>query len=816
MIITILALSGLAGLAPAADLVMGGKPRSEIIVAEKPARMTKLAASNLQEYVSKMTGATLPITSTPSQDVPVKIFVGKSKFTDELKLSTEDLAHGAFRMVSGTKLPGAAAEVAEAGWLALLGPDKDFVPMEPYAHGVEWNKDKHRALKDWDAANPGEYYGFPYYRLGYNSYSPELDIWEQDDGGTLNAVCEFLRSLGVRWYFPGELGEVVPKKSSIAFAAMDKTVTPDFPMRRLGYWSDTWENKLWNLRMGVNFGQEMMGLVQNCHGSKWVYMRDEIKKAHPDWYSLQNGKRLTNHSYSGAPCLSSEGLFKKHLQFARMIFDVRKEPMLSLDACDGYGSCMCQCDLCKGKDTPERGRRGTLSDYVWGYVNRVAKELYKSHPKHMVSGLSYSSYRLPPEKIDKLSPNLALVMCQGRSSYFDRDLRASNLVARQAWLDILPSKEIYIYDYYVQNCPGSGRSDIPVYFPRLIAEDLRSLKGFSKGDMIEVYLHSDPEKFTWHPMAIMHLNIYITARLWWDVNQDLDAMLNEYYRLFYGPAEKEMKAFIEYSEQNWPNMISKIEAIDRAMELLAAARAKAGDTVYGKRIEQVVEVCKPLKQRRVRLGRVNVPVARALPRSKADLMMDGKLDDKKFWNVRSYSLRDVETGRAPKSPTSFLVAWGYDGALYLGITCRDVSSNLNITATQNGDTNIWSGDFVEILIETPVHSYYRIAVSPAGAIVDADMKDGTNLNWSSGATAAAFVGEKAWTLEVCLPAAGEDAQEIDPLNGISGARPNLTFPWSINVCRQRVSKNEIERSAWSPTGSGSFDDVSKFGTVWCK
>jgi hypothetical protein len=509
-------------------------------------------------------------------------------------------------------------------------------------------------------------------------------------------------------------------------------------------------------------------------------------------------------------------LFNQNLKFARMMFDVRKEPMLSLDACDGYGSGMCACDLCKGKDTPERGGEGRMSDYVWGYVNRVATELYKTHPQNKVSGLSYSAYKLPPEKIQKLSPNIALVICQNRSSYFDRDLRATNLVTRQAWLDKLPSKEIYIYDYYLQNCPRYGRADIPVFFPRLIAEDLRSLKGFSMGDMIEVYRHSEPKKFTWDPMAVMHLNIYITARLWWDVNQDLDALLDEYYKLFYGPAEKEMKAFIEYSELNWPNMSSKIEAIDKAMELLDAARAKAGDTIYGRRIAQVVEECKPLKQRRERMSRVNVPDARALPRSKSDLKMDGLLDDKKFWDVRSYSLREVETGREPENKTSFLVAWGSDNALYLGITCRDASSNLNITATQNGDTNIWAGDYVEVLIETPVHSYYRIAVNPAGAITDADMKDGMNLKWSSGATAAAHVGEKAWTLEVRLPAAGENAQEIEPLKGISGAGPNPTFPWSINVCRQRARKNDTERSAWSPTGSGSFENVSKFGTVWCK
>jgi hypothetical protein len=345
---------------------------------------------------------------------------------------------------------------------------------------------------------------------------------------------------------------------------------------------------------------------------------------------------------------------------------------------------------------------------------------------------------------------------------------------------------------------------------------LRSLKGFSKGDMIEVSNVRNAENSAWHPMAVMHLNVYVTTRLWWDTNQDLDALLDEYYRLFYGPAEKEMKAFVEYSEKNWPLMSTKRESIDKALELLATARKAAGDTLYGKRVELAVEVCKPLKQRRERMGRLNVPDARALPRDKADLKLDGKLDDK-FWNVRSYQLSELETGRSPDDGTSFLVAWGSDNALYLGIKCGDLSTtNLNITATRNGDTNIWQGDAIVILIETPVHSYYQIAVNPAGAIVDVDMKDGTHSNWSSGATAAAFIGDGFWSLEVRLPAAGENAQEITPLHGISGAGPNPTFPWSINVCRQRIRGSNVERSAWSPTGSSRFNDVTKLGTVWCK
>ena len=118
-IVTALCMLGICGCNTYSSktfIVRSGEPKAEIIISEKPARMTKLAASNLQEYVFKMTGATLPVTSTPSENIPVKIYVGKSKYTDELKLSTEGLAHGAFRMASGTNWPASNASRSDAGW----------------------------------------------------------------------------------------------------------------------------------------------------------------------------------------------------------------------------------------------------------------------------------------------------------------------------------------------------------------------------------------------------------------------------------------------------------------------------------------------------------------------------------------------------------------------------------------------------------------------------------------------------------------------------------------------------------------------------
>src|SRR4051794_8728371 len=117
-------------------LVENGQARAEIVLAEAPARMARLAAQELQTYVEKVSGATLPIVSAATGRGRIPVYVGKSPATEALKVGGDDLPHGAFRMVSG------------AGWLALVGRDRDFTPREPWPHD---SKDLARVRRDWDA-----------------------------------------------------------------------------------------------------------------------------------------------------------------------------------------------------------------------------------------------------------------------------------------------------------------------------------------------------------------------------------------------------------------------------------------------------------------------------------------------------------------------------------------------------------------------------------------------------------------------------------------------------------------------------------------
>ena len=194
-------------------IVAAGTPNAEIIIATSPVRAVELAAGDLQAYVAKMTGATLPIRTAPG-DAAVRVYVGRSPYTDTLGIEGDRLRHGAFRMVSGPD------------YLVLIGRDR---PFQPPPFTPQGRNDYARAQQEWQAAT-GEPWGLPYAGI-FKGYNDALDIWEKDERGSYNAVVHFLRGLGVRWYMPHELGEIVPTRHTIELPDVDETVVPDFPIR---------------------------------------------------------------------------------------------------------------------------------------------------------------------------------------------------------------------------------------------------------------------------------------------------------------------------------------------------------------------------------------------------------------------------------------------------------------------------------------------------------------------------------------------------------------------------------------------------------
>ncbi|MCB1061808.1 MAG: hypothetical protein KDN20_02670, partial [Verrucomicrobiae bacterium] len=323
----------LVGAAPL--LVEKGEPRAEIIIDENPSRTTRLAAAELQHYFEKISGAKLVIQTKPTPDVPLQIYVGQSSHTEKLGISAEGLEAGAYRIVSGDH------------WLVLIGDDSEFTPIPPFAQN---NGDIPRAREEWQKI-AGAPYGLPNAGLYKNRLrlpgdlgKPEgatteknetLEIWGLDERGSFNGVCGLLRRLGVRWYLPGELGEVVPTLNTIELPTIDETVRPDFPLRQFNFRFGTAgvDTSMWAMHLGTRQNEKL----QIAHGLSNMTNNEAVFAAHPEWFALYGGKRDFKPGNSKCQlCYSNDELFRETVRYARAQLDQFQLESVSIMPPDGY------------------------------------------------------------------------------------------------------------------------------------------------------------------------------------------------------------------------------------------------------------------------------------------------------------------------------------------------------------------------------------------------------------------------------------------------------------------------------------------------
>lgn len=775
-------ISGLNAAPDSACIVKDGKAQAEIVVSDNPARAVKLASAELQAYLLKISGAKLQIVNAPSAGVPVQVYVGRSQWTDKLGIDVKDLKRDMYRLVSGDK------------WLALLGNDAEYKPSEPWCKS---RADRDRMQAEWEKRTGKTWLAFD--QSSFKRYSKELDIWVGDGAGSVYAVHEFLRGLGVEWFMPGELGEIVPKTANIEVPKVNNTFKPEVGCRAFTFvdffLAGTNDDILWYYRLGLGAPASGFG-----HSMQVILSDKDNQEKHPEYYALYNGKREFI-SRGGKPCLSSEGLFQEMTAYVKAYFDTYPEaedfPVMPTD---GFAN-MCQCDLCKGKDTPKRGSAGYMSDYVWGFVNRVAAEIEKSHPGRKIGCCAYGAYLLPPEKIN-LRKNVIVMICRARQNDAGNpEERAQALEIRNAWKVKLAPDSLYAWDYYINS--RKDRKGLPIFFPHVISEDLKSWKGVLQGEFVEAWKENgrmaDP--------GLNHLNAYVTARLYWNTDQDVDKILEDYYARFFGPAKDEMKGFYERAEKAWKNYTAA--DVEYLMKTLAEAGKKAGaDTVYGKRVALLRGECETKlkevllqKKSKEEYARIEIKEQPA-----SGITLDGKLNDPAWKACPEFALRDCISGDAPKNQTQFRIACDSKN-LYVGIVCQEPDMrSLKASGTKRDDMNVWLDDAVEVMLKTPKHSYYQFAVNSNGAMADVDRKQGINgLTWDCGAAAVAVKDANSWALEISIP-----------LKDIEGDRPSAEKPWSLNVCRSRMRDTGSEISIFVPSGKPTFHNTEKMAALIVK
>jgi hypothetical protein len=208
------------------------------------------------------------------------------------------------------------------------------------------------------------------------------------------------------------------------------------------------------------------------------------------------------------------------------------------------------------------------SKYVWDFVNAVARETRKTHPDKWISCYAYWEYFLPPAGL-KLEPNVAVHFCRPLPNAWNPTLNERFEKSFAVWSK--QAKRIFLYEYFCFPQTCGNFSVFPFFAPHRIASDLSRMKQMGlRGAYNDIAGASTTDGAHFWPNPIMdQINFYVWFKYLDSTDEDVDELLDEFYKRFYGPAGKHIKAFVNKAEaifwdsSNYTALIRKgIEHLD--------------------------------------------------------------------------------------------------------------------------------------------------------------------------------------------------------------------------------------------------------------
>jgi len=751
------------------------------IVKEKDApESVSLAARELQEHLKLVLNVDAVIGGESSGDAGFLIYLGDTKFAREKGVEAAKMPSDGFRILS------------EENWMIIAGNDYSGPVMTGLNNPMRVNE----------------------------SYNDRLKISAFGSAGTLFGAYHFLeRFCGVRWYMPGPLGRVTPRLSEVDIEKADVVRSPAFSHRHVYYcfFPQSDEDTLWYRRSG--FGAPFPVQINHSFGMFLKY-----KDTNPEFFALIDGKRdfakLSTIVGPGNLNLSNPDLVDQVIKDINAYFDLHPEQKI-FPLCPNDGMLKISEDpISQAQIDESRGSRGKFSNYVWGFVNKVAQGVAQKHPDKLVGCIAYESYNRPPSNIEKLSPNVAVMICKTRGNFTDQKYQSYMEESIREWKE--KASVIYNWEYYCDAYMNPGWRGYPIFFPKIVQKDTKFLRGISNGEFIEAESwtpdqYTDPKKIIMNFPGLQHPLLYVTARLLWEPDLDLDGLLAEYYRLFYGPAENDMRSFWELAEQSWmkkgqgniPSAVYDRDVLQSMLDFLQKAKEKAGvDTVYGQRVALVEGEFKPALSRQSRLESIK-DTSYDIFALKAEPTIDGELEASIWGRLPIAKMIDRHFQTA--SPMTHL-RLGWDAqALYLAVTCFEpamssIVEKAAVTDKPDGE-GLWQDDSLEIFLvpdQTKGALAHHLIINSSGVVWSGGHRDAVfaNAEWDSKATVATRKESGKWTLEAKIPWSSL---------GVSPATSGRMI--LANFFRNRQAGGELEQSSWAPLLTGWYFQPGDFGRL---
>ena len=499
---------------------------TEVVIAPDAPKTVRFAADEMTNFLAQAFGRAVPLVTAPTAGC-AGIHLGSNDWTRAAGIDTSALKRDAFSVVT------------RGNGVYIAGRDD------------------------------------PEHDLRHSIFSHSSGVWALlYEHATLFGVYEFLeRYAGVRMYFPGELGTIVPKVSALRVPTDAFTVTPDYSARNYSWAADgVWyegedrDKPLLPARK-LNYVRNRMQTlwIPCCHGSNGFRIQRRFAKEHPEYMMLfRKGKELVRDvdpdeksHHPGQLCHSSavyDEFFKDICSYARgedasvrgmgswrpgapqdwAIMTFRK-PWVDIMPQDGMPRC--QCEKCRSAYTANEFDYAT--ELIWRRTAELANRVKEACPGIRICQMAYTPYRRIPDFA--LPDNIDVMVAEGgpwsvgdavsMKRQYDEIAGWAGKLGHPVWIWTYPNK------YGKMSMPN-----VPNGTPRAWA---RYFKGASKW-IFGAYAESECDRSFYNLLCY-----YVFGRVCWNTAVDVDGVLEEHFRLMFGPAAKEMAALSDDVERLW-------------------------------------------------------------------------------------------------------------------------------------------------------------------------------------------------------------------------------------------------------------------------
>ena len=638
--------------------------------------------------------------------------------------------------------------------------------------------------------------------------------------GTMLGTYAFLEDYaGCRFYFPGELGEVTPRLAEISVPATDRTVTPEFLIRRYyngdGRWFGDEKESESGKRINWLRIRASTTSIPCCHGTATMKFVERFSKTHPEYFALRkDGTRCytftgSKSSRNGYLCFSS-GIRDEIVEECVRRFKAGKQ-YVDIMPNDALPRCMCdKCSAAYAKADP----KSYASELIWDYTRYVANKLIERGVPGIVTQMAYAQYRRIPDF--DIPTNVYVMVAEtgpwsitnpkemGRQ--YDEIRAWKKKIGHPVWIWTYPHK------YGAANIPG-----LPDVAPHAWGEYYKGLSG----DIIGTFAESETDQWIYH-----YLNYYVFSRVMWDSKTDIDAVIDEHHRLMFGKAAQPMKRFYAMLERKWVDeMVGRIIETDVGPVTAPPAETEIWTRVYGPETRACLDSLLRDAAASVEPGSIEAKRIAFFRKEYYDRLVAGfevyaekrrKIEALR-WRAGSdepISLRPfkVRKGREPEEYVKTLVTVERTPSdIVICFDCEDNRMDEAAVAERaHDDFDIWQDASVEIVLNpsADMKTYFHLIVNLAGVLSDQKgIKQGlkraqTDKSWESGATVKIDKRTDGWKATVAIP--------LSSLGEVKDAFP-------AEFARNRVTRTGKGHCIynWSPYAFG-FNSLSEAGTIVLK